>query len=172
MVEGQGVTDMAVYLASVVWQRSGAVFTDHRYSRGHVWRFDGGFEVPASSSPHVVPLPQSIATAVDPEEAFVASLASCHMLWFLSIAANRALVVESYEDSAIGTMGRNASGKQAMTHVTLRPRVVFGGHPAPSRADILSMHREAHDQCYIANSVLCDVRCEPWGEDAAVPPAA
>jgi organic hydroperoxide reductase OsmC/OhrA len=151
---------MAEHVASVVWQRGGAAFTDNRYSRGHVWRFDGGLEVPASSSPHVVPVPLSVATAVDPEEAFVASLASCHMLWFLSIAAKRHLLVESYEDRAVGTVGRNASGKAAMTTVTLRPRVVFGGDAVPSRADIMAMHHEAHEQCYIANSVACEVRCE------------
>jgi organic hydroperoxide reductase OsmC/OhrA len=160
---------MAEYTASVAWQRSGAAFTDNRYSRAHVWRFDGGVEVPASSSPHVVPVPMSITAAVDPEEAFVASLASCHMLWFLSIAAKRRFVVESYEDGAVGTVGRNAGGKSAMTTVTLRPRVVFAGEVVPSRADILAMHHEAHEQCYIANSVRCEVRCEPRETEAAVP---
>jgi organic hydroperoxide reductase OsmC/OhrA len=162
---------MADYMASVAWQRAGAAFTDNRYSRGHVWRFDGGVEVPASSSPHSVPLPLSIAAAVDPEEAFVASLASCHMLWFLSIAAKRGFLVESYEDSAVGTMGRNAGGKRAMTVVTLRPRVVFGGEAVPSTAGIRAMHDEAHEECYIANSVLCEVRCEPRAEAATVSPA-
>lgn len=162
---------MAEYTALVEWQRAGAVFTDNRYSRGHVWKFDGGLDVPASSSPHVVPLPLSVAMAVDPEEAFVASLASCHMLFFLSIAAGRTFLVESYEDHAVGTMGRNASGTLAMTTVTLRPRVVFGGQSVPSRADILAMHHEAHEQCFIANSVTCDVRCEPRDEEATIPPA-
>jgi organic hydroperoxide reductase OsmC/OhrA len=162
---------MAEYLASVVWQRAGEVFTDNRYSRGHVWRFDGGVEVPASSSPHVVPVPLSVASAVDPEEAFVASLSSCHMLWFLSIAAKRAFLVESYEDNAVGTMGRNARGKVAMTIVVLRPRVVFSGQSVPSRADIMAMHHEAHEQCYIASSVSCEVRCEPREGEVTVPSA-
>ena len=152
---------MAEHIASVAWRRAGAVFTDNRYSRGHMWRFDGGLEVPASSSPHVVPVPMSVAGAVDPEEAFVASLASCHMLWFLSIAAKHKYLVESYDDDAVGTIARNPSGKLAMTSVVLRPRVAFGGVSVPSRAELLSMHEEAHDQCFIANSVRCDVRCEP-----------
>ncbi len=80
---------MSRYTANIRWTRGDAKFTDNRYSRRHLWRFDGGIEVPASSSPHSVPLPYSSADAVDPEEAFVASIASCHMLWFLSIAAKR-----------------------------------------------------------------------------------
>src|SRR5512147_2820667 len=111
---------MSLYTAVIAWERSGAVFTDNRYSRGHRWLFDGGVEVPASSSPHVVPLPLSIEAAVDPEEAFVASLASCHMLWFLSIAAERGFVVDTYRDEAVGVLGKNASGKLMMTRVTLR----------------------------------------------------
>src|ERR1700752_1483038 len=98
---------MAEYKATVAWQRDGAKFTDNRYSRGHRWSFDGGVEVPASSSPHVVPLPLSVEAAVDPEEAFVASLSSCHMLFFLSFAAKRGYVVESYRDEAVGTMAKN-----------------------------------------------------------------
>src|SRR5512147_586110 len=106
---------MSLYTAVIAWERSGAVFTDNRYSRGHRWNFDGGVEVPASASPHVVPLPLSVAAAVDPEEAFVAALASCHMLWFLSIAARQGIVVERYRDEAIGVMAKNAQGRLAMT---------------------------------------------------------
>jgi organic hydroperoxide reductase OsmC/OhrA len=145
----------------VVWSRDGAVFTDNRYSRGHRWLFDGGVEVPASSSPHVVPLPLSVAAAVDPEEAFVASLSSCHMLWFLSIAAQRGLVVESYRDEAVGVMGKDAAGKLAMTRVTLRPEVRFSGDPRPAADEVAALHHEAHEKCFIANSVKTDVRCEP-----------
>ena len=152
---------MAEYQAVVVWSRGGAGFTDHRYSRGHRWLFDGGVEVPASSSPHVVPLPQSVAAAVDPEEAFVASLSSCHMLWFLSIAAGRRFLVESYRDEAVGVIARNAAGKLAMTRVTLRPEARFGGDRRPTASELAAMHDEAHEQCYIANSVHTDVRCEP-----------
>jgi organic hydroperoxide reductase OsmC/OhrA len=152
---------MSTYTAVIVWERSGARFTDNRYSRGHRWHFDGGIEVSASSSPQVVPLPLSVARAVDPEEAFVASLASCHMLWFLSCAAKRGFLVERYHDEAIGVMARDADGRLAMTEVTLRPGVVFGGPNRPSVAEHEAMHHEAHGECFIANSVKTDVRCEP-----------
>jgi organic hydroperoxide reductase OsmC/OhrA len=154
---------MAEYTAVIVWSRGGAAFTDNRYSRGHRWLFDGGVEVPASSSPHVVPLPLSVAAAVDPEEAFVASLSSCHMLWFLSIAAKRGFLVESYRDEAVGVMGKDASGKLSMTRVTLRPEAYFGGDWRPMADDVVAMHHEAHEQCFIARSVKTDVRCEPIG---------
>ena len=152
---------MSEYTAVITWARNGAAFTDNRYSRGHRWSFDGGIEVPASASPHVVPLPLSVAAAVDPEEAFVAALASCHMLWFLSIAAKRGFVVESYRDEAAGVMAKNAAGRLAMTHVTLHPAVTFSGQLRPTAAQHQEMHHEAHEQCFIANSVTTDVRCEP-----------
>ena len=152
---------MVEYKAEVAWRRGGAVFLDNRYSRGHRWLFDGGIDVPASSSPHVVPIPLSVAAAVDPEEAFVVSLSSCHMLWFLSIAAKRGFVVDSYRDEAIGVMGKDTAGKQGMTRVTLRPRVKFGGDRRPAADEVLAMHHAAHEQCFIANSVKTDVRCEP-----------
>jgi organic hydroperoxide reductase OsmC/OhrA len=152
---------MSAYSATVAWERKEAVFTDNRYSRSHVWRFDGGAEVSASSSPQVVPPPYSDATCVDPEEAFVAALSSCHMLWFLSIAAKEGLVIERYQDRATGVMEKNSEGKLAMTRVTLRPKVIFSGPRLPTRQDIVDMHHVAHEQCYIANSVKTDVRCEP-----------
>lgn len=152
---------MTEYRTVVEWTRAGAAFSDNRYSRGHRWLFDGGIEVPASSSPHIVPLPMSVAAAVDPEEAFVASLSSCHMLWFLSIAARRGFIVDSYQDHAIGIMGKDATGRLAMTRVTLRPGTEFSGARHPTADDVLAMHHEAHDQCFIANSVKTDVRCEP-----------
>lgn len=152
---------MSQHSAVVRWDRHGAVFTDNRYSRGHSWSFDGGIEVPASASPHVVPLPLSVAEAVDPEEAFVAALASCHLLWFLSISAEQGFVVESYRDEATGVMGKDPEGKLAMTRVTLRPRVVFSGERQPSAAQQGAMHHEAHEKCFIASSVKTDVRCEP-----------
>ena len=126
---------MAEYTSVVVWSRDGAVFTDNRYSRGHRWLFDSGVEVPASSSPHVVPLPLSVAAAVDPEEAFLVSLSSCHMLWFLFVAAKRGFVVDSYRDETVGLMGKDAAGKQAMTRVTLRPDVCFGGGRRPTAGE-------------------------------------
>ena len=137
------------------------MFTDNRYSRGHRWQFDGGVEVPASSSPHVVPEPMSVAAAVDPEEAFVASVSSCHMLWFLSIAAKRKLVIDSYRDDAVGIMGRNSDGKIVVATVKLRPRVSFSGARVPAREEIDALHHEAHEACYIANSITTEVRCEP-----------
>lgn len=152
---------MAQYTADIVWQREGQDFLDNRYSRKHLLRFDGGVEVAGSSSPHVVPLPMSDAAAIDPEEAFVASLASCHMLWFLSIAAKQRFCVDRYQDSAVGVMAKNELGKLAMTVVTLRPAVSFSGEHQPTRAQIDAMHHEAHEACYIANSVKTEVRCEP-----------
>jgi len=153
---------MAKYFASIHWQCDDTAFVANRYSRAHVWRFDGGVEVPASSSPHVVPVPMSNAAAVDPEEAFVASLSSCHMLWFLSLAAEGGLCVVSYDDHAEGVMARNAAGKIAMTVVTLRPKVVFSGAAPPARETIDELHHRAHEACFIASSVLTDVRCEPF----------
>ena len=152
---------MGEYQARVEWLRNGALFTDNRYSREHRWIFDGGLCVAASSSPSVVPLPMSVAAAVDPEEAFVASLSSCHMLWFLSIAAARGFVVESYLDDARGILGKDERGKLAMTLVTLRPQVRFAGENLPQAHDVSALHHEAHKQCFIANSVRTEVRCEP-----------
>jgi organic hydroperoxide reductase OsmC/OhrA len=148
------------YTAAVLWQRGEQDFLDQRYSRRHVLRFDGGVEVAGSSSPQVVPLPMSDAAAVDPEEAFVAALSSCHMLWFLDIAARRGFRVDRYADAASGEMRRNAAGKMAMARVTLRPEVRFSGVPLPTRRQIDAMHHEAHAECYIANSVTTEVRCE------------
>lgn len=148
--------------ALVTWQRAeGEAFTDNRYSRRHAWRFDGGAEVAASSSPHAVRLPFSDPSAVDPEEAFVASLASCHMLWFLSIAAQRGFCVDSYQDAATGTMQKNAAGKVAITAVTLKPEVRFSGKRVPTSQELAEMHHEAHEQCFIANSVTSEIVCEP-----------
>lgn len=154
---------MSEYEAEVIWNRGGSTFTDSRYSRGHRWRFDGGVEVPASSSPTVVPLPLSIEAAVDPEEAFVASLASCHMLCFLSIAARNGYLVERYRDRAVGVVAPDASGKPAVTRVTLRPEVDFAGANRPTVGQLTAMHHEAHEACFIARSVKTDVRCEPVG---------
>lgn len=152
---------MAEYGMEIVWTRDGAVFTDNRYSRRHRWLFGDGIEVPASASPHVVPVPLSDTAAVDPEEAFVASLASCHMLWFLSLAATHGYVVESYRDKAVGIIGKDTSGKLAMTSVTLHPAIHFVGEPRPTADQIVALHEEAHGRCFIANSVKTDVRCEP-----------
>jgi organic hydroperoxide reductase OsmC/OhrA len=152
---------MSEYYATVEWNRKGAVFTDNKYSRGHRWKFDGGIDVPASSSPHSVRLPFSIENAVDPEEALVAALSSCHMLTFLYLAAKKKFLVESYRDEAIGYMEKNEAGRLAITRVTLRPKIEFGGELIPTAADIEALHHGAHEECYIANSVKTDVRVEP-----------
>ena len=152
---------MSRHTASVHWTRGDARFTDNRYSRAHVWRFDGGVEVAGSSSPHSVPLPYSAAEAVDPEEAFVASISSCHMLWFLALAAKRGLRVDEYVDEAEGYLEKDAEGRMAMTRVVLRPRAVFSGEHPASSADITALHDEAHHACYIANSVKTQIGCEP-----------
>jgi len=152
---------MSEYTAEVVWQRGDQPFLDHRYSRHHWLRFDGGAEVPGSSSPHVVPVPYSDPAAVDPEEAFVGSLASCHMLWFLGLAAKRGFRVDRYTDAAVGVMARNEAGKLAMTVVTLRPSVRFSGEVLPTEEDIHALHHAAHDACFIASSVKSKMRCEP-----------
>lgn len=152
---------MAHYTAHLHWQRAaGEDFTDQRYSRRHTLRFDGGAQLAGSSSPSVVPLPYSDASAVDPEEMFVASLSSCHMLWFLSIAAGRGHVVDAYEDEASGEMARDAQRRMAMTVVTLRPCVQFAGTP-PDAGVLAALHHEAHERCFIANSVKTKVRVEP-----------
>lgn len=146
------------YTATVVWQRRETEkYTDNRYSRAHEWRFDGGVTVPASSSPLVVPLPFSSAKAVDPEEAFVASLSSCHMLFFLFHAANSGYVVERYEDQAIGSMGANAQGRTAMLKVVLRPQIVWGRARQPGAAALDELHHKSHADCFIANSVTTEV---------------
>lgn len=152
---------MSHYSAETVWERKDANFLDNRYSRRHVLRFDGGLEVPGSSSPSVVPLPMSDASALDPEEAFVSSLSSCHMLWFLTMAVKRKFCVDRYFDAATGVMEKNAEGKVAMTVVTLHPEVTFSGERLPTRAELDKMHHDAHEACFIASSVKTDVRCEP-----------
>ena len=151
---------MQQFEAHISWQRDGQVFSDNRYSRAHQWRFDGGLQVPCSSSPLSVPLPMSDASAIDPEEALVASLSSCHMLFFLSIAATHGFVVDSYRDDPVGIMNRNADGKKAMTLITLRPAIAFDGERQPTRAELEAIHHEAHEQCYIANSIKADVVIE------------
>ena len=151
---------MARYTAQLSWSRQDQPFTDNRYSRRHQIRFDGGHVMPASSSPHVVPAPWSDPAAVDPEESFVAALSSCHMLWFLSLAAKDGWVVDQYEDAAEGLMARDAEGRLAMTEVTLHPVVRFAG-PAPDAAAHEQLHHAAHAACFIANSVRSVVRCSP-----------
>jgi len=152
---------MSRYTARVVWERGDQPFVDNRYSRAHRWRFDGGGEVRASSSPDVVKPPLSDPAAVDPEEAFIASLSSCHMLWFLSLAAAKKFRVDSYDDEAEGVMAKNAEGRVAITRVALRPSIRFSGDTMPTREDQDALHHAAHERCFIANSVKTEVVIEP-----------
>jgi organic hydroperoxide reductase OsmC/OhrA len=153
------------YSAQICWRRGAAVFTDNRYSRAHLWRFDGGLEVPASAAAGFVPAGCAVAAAIDPEEALVAAVSSCHMLWFLSLAAAEGFRVDVYEDAASGVLGRNLAGKLAMHEINLRPRVRFAGN-APDPAEFARLHARAHAECYIANSLHTAVRCEPVIEPA------
>ena len=152
---------MSAYSAAVRWRRKpDERFLDGRYSRAHEWAFDGGARVPASSSPHVVRPPFSDPAGVDPEEALVASLASCHMLFFLDFAKRSGFVVDAYVDEAEGVMETAADGRVWMARVTLRPHIVFAGDGRPTGADVDALHHQAHDACYIANSVKSEVRVE------------
>ena len=146
------------YTATVVWKRGeNEAFSDNKYSRGHQWSFDGGITVSGSSSPSVVPLPLSREDAVDPEEAFVAAISSCHMLTFLGIAAKKRFVVDLYEDMAVGHMTPNDNGKLFVSKVTLDPVIEFSGEKRPTPEQIVDMHHLAHKECFIANSVLTEI---------------
>ena len=147
---------MGKHQVRITWNRGEAPFVDSRYSRAHDWTFDGGTVVKASSSPFVVPPPYSDPSSVDPEEALVAAASSCHMLWFLSIAAGQGFVVDSYDDEAVGTMGRNDRGKVAMTRIDLRPIVQFSGQP-PTARQLRELHEASHDCCMIANSLTTQI---------------
>lgn len=142
------------YSIKVLWEKNyDEAFTNNKYSRVHKWLFDGGVELPASSSPHVVPVPMSDESAVDPEEAFVASLASCHMLFFLSIAAKQNYIVDKYEDKAVGIMEKNKDNKKVMSTINLNPNVTFSGSNIPTSEQVAKIHQLAHTNCFIANSV-------------------
>ena len=151
---------MANHTATVRWAASpGEEFAKGQYSRAHQWVFDGGAVMAASASPHIVPAPWSDAAAVDPEEAFVASLTSCHMLFFLDFARRAGAVVASYEDAAEAVMAKGEDGRVRITRVTLRPRIVWGGR-APDAAALAVLHDKAHHACFIANSVTAEVVIE------------
>ena len=151
---------MSYYTATIRWTRSGdGDFAKGQYSRAHEWAFDGGHVMTASASPHIVPAPWSDPAGVDPEEAFVASLSSCHMLFFVDFARRAGLVVDSYVDEAEGVLAKGADGRMAMTQVTLRPKVEWGGD-APDAAALADLHHKAHEACFIANSVTSEVVVE------------
>ena len=144
------------HTARVSWLRNGAPFTDNRYSRGHQWSFDGGARITASSSPSVVPLPYSVAEAVDPEEALIAAASSCHMLTFLYLAAKQGFVVDSYEDEAYGTMAKNAAGRIGIDRITLRPKIEFAGTQGPERGS--ARHAAPFSPRGLLHRELCQVR--------------
>jgi organic hydroperoxide reductase OsmC/OhrA len=151
---------VSTYTATIRWTRDPSTdFAKGQYSRAHQWVFDGGLTVPASPSPHIVPAPWNDPAGVDPEEAFVASLSSCHMLFFIDFSRRDGWVVDSYADEAEGVMGKNAAGKIAMTRVALRPIVAFSGDQ-PDAAQIADLHHRAHEACFIANSVTTEVTVE------------
>ena len=149
---------MSTYTAKIVWKSdSPETFTKNRYTRGHEWQFDGGVNVPASSSPHSVRVPFSLEAAVDPEEALVAATSSCHMLTFLWIAAKKGFVIDSYEDDAVGEMTQGEDGKQWISKITLDPQIAWSGERVPTADEIAEMHHAAHEGCYIANSIRSEV---------------
>lgn len=152
---------MAEHTAKILWLRGDQNFLDNRYSRKHVIQLDGGLEIPASSSPHNVPLPYSDESAADPEELLVAALSNCHMLWFLSIAAKRRFCVDFYEDNAVGTMAKNEHGKLFLAQTRLNPITKFSGEKIPTEEELESLHHQAHEECFIANSVLTEIICKP-----------
>ena len=148
------------YEAVVEWRRDGAEFRGNRYSRAHRWLFDEGLAVPASASPLHVRAPLSRADAVDPEEAFVAALSSCHMLFFLSFASSSGHVVDRYDDRAEGLMSRGSDGRERMVEIVLRPAVAWAGDTPPDAAAVEALHHRAHEACYLAQSVTATVRVE------------
>jgi organic hydroperoxide reductase OsmC/OhrA len=148
---------MSEHKATISWTRSSPDFLEGKYSREHLWRFDGGVTVPASASPSVVPAPYSNPAHVDPEEAFVAAISSCHMLTYLYLAYQQGFQVDSYEDEAVGVMTRNESGVPWVSSVTLHPQIAYSGERLPTPADEERLHHLAHQQCFIANSIKAEV---------------
>ncbi|HXG80374.1 MAG TPA: OsmC family protein [Sphingomicrobium sp.] len=152
---------MAHHHATIRWFASpGEDFAKGQYSRAHSWNFDGLTNVAASASPHIVPAPWSNAAAVDPEEAFVASAASCHMLFFLDFARRAGVIVTSYDDEAVGEMTKGSDGKVRITRITLRPKIAFGG-TEPTQAMLDELHHKSHEACFIANSITSEIVIDP-----------
>jgi len=141
---------------TLTWKRGDAPFDYQKYSRNHTWKFDGGHEMTASAAPAYLGDPKN----VDPEEAFVASLSSCHMLTFLAIACKQKFVLDDYVDEAVGHMEKNAEGKLAITKVTLKPKITFSGDKKPTTEELDKMHHAAHENCFIANSVKTEITVE------------
>jgi organic hydroperoxide reductase OsmC/OhrA len=148
---------MSEHRAHVRWQHDGGAFAKRQYSRAHTWTFDGGVTVPASAAPSGVPVPYSNPANVDPEEAFVAAVSSCHMLVFLYLAALGGFEVLRYEDEALGRLTPNDRGALWVSHVVLSPRVAYAGGSAPTAEQEADLHHRAHEGCYIANSVRTEI---------------
>ena len=152
---------MAEHTATIIWQLEGEDFVANKYSRAHTWVFDGGLQVAASASPQLVPEPWSKPENVDPEEAFIAAVASCHMLFFLSIAAEQGFAVQSYRDEVVGILAKNRDGKYAITELLLQPKADFSGEQWPKQKELDDIHHRAHEQCFIANSVTSKITIKP-----------
>ncbi len=148
---------MSKHTATVRWRNHGPDFLNRRYSREHTLHFDGGVAVPGSPSPQIVPAPWSNPAGVDPEEMFIASVSSCHMLWFLHVACDAGLLAESYEDEAEGTMTKSENGALWISQITLRPKIVWGGDKQPTADEVAHLHHFGHEQCFIANSIKTEV---------------
>ena len=151
---------MSQHQATIRWTRSGPDFIRGQYTREHTWSFDGGATVPASPSPLVVPAPWSSPAHVDPEEAFIASVSSCHMLTFLWLASKQKFIVDSYEDEAVGTMTKSERGVLWVSAIVLRPKIAWSSDRLPSEAELDHLHHQAHEQCFIANSIKTTVTVE------------
>jgi organic hydroperoxide reductase OsmC/OhrA len=148
---------MSNHSVSIQWSNTGPDFLNRKYSREHQWLFDGGFVVPASPSPHIVPAPWSNAANVDPEEAYIASIASCHMLWFLHVACDAGYEVIAYEDQAVGEMTKNEQGVLWISRVSLHPKIQWHETTVPDEAIVEQLHELAHRNCFIANSVRTEI---------------
>src|SRR5947208_14588941 len=148
--------NMSEHKVSLIWKRGDKPFEYQKYSRDHTWKFDGGHEMPASAAPAYLGNPN----LVDPEEAFVASLSSCHMLTFLAVACKKKFVLDEYVDDAVGVMEKNSEGRLAITRVMLRQRLKFSGDKQPTPQEVEEMNHGAHEQCFIANSVKTEIKVE------------
>ncbi len=152
---------MAGYRATVEWKRLGAKFIDQKYQRVHTWTFENGLTMKAAASHHIVPESYTDLSVIDPEEAFTASVASCHMLWFLSLAAGKGFLVNEYLDHSEGILEKNSEGNLAMTRIIIRPVVIFDADRAPNETDFIELHEKAHKKCFIANSIKSEILIKP-----------
>jgi len=151
---------MSEHSATIEWRRATPDFSFRTYNRTHVWKFESGIEVPGRASPANVPSTLAQAAGVDPEEGFVAAISSCHMLWFLHVACTHKFIVDRYSDRAVGVLEKDGTGRMSVTRVTLRPEVAFSG-ASPTSEQLAELHEQAHQECFIANSVKTEIVIEP-----------